>query len=119
MSTTYAAADPATVTTMALISQHELAILRRNYADALAAAVLWQNKHADAQAEAAAWRQRVFDTRELIDLVADLADDPTLATLAALTNYFQMWRSLVEAGIPVTWAEPTPEPDGALDDVPW
>ena len=135
-------------------SNHDLTILRRNYNDALAAAVLWHNKYEDARgtmtpnltpaanaptaapivyynaldaylathappvadlavhaslrADRDLWRQRVADTRELIDLVADLAADPTPATTAALITYYRAWRGLVEANIPVTWAEPAP-----------
>jgi len=79
-----------------------------------------------AQADAALWRQKVMDTRELIALVSELADQPSVATATALINHYQMWRRCVEAGAPVTWALPAPVIDeweaaraAAEEDAPW
>lgn len=60
-----------------------------------------------ARAEAALWRQRVMDTREILNLVENVADDPSPANVQALTDAFEAWRMLVERGVPVAWGVPS------------
>lgn len=90
---------------------NELVATQTAVAAAQAEAVTLRGLLRTATAACADWRQKVLDTRELLNLVEELADSPSVATATAVINAFRMWRSCVEGGVPVTWALAAPEPE--------
>ena len=59
---------------------------------------------AAARADAMLWRERTLSTRDVLNLVEDVSDDPTPENVQALVDAFDAWRASVESrGHAMVW----------------